>query len=270
MTKSEKSSTEHSKVPVLIAPREEAVVDGSNVSFAWKPVEDARTYTVQVATEPSFENIVHEEQAGSHTSIEVKGVFPADEGTYFWRVLARDRDGSVHGSDNIESFISGTSTDLAKGLESPDQEEDIGPVGQLARAARAEAGREVSDDPKYVSEEIELGVEHEGIEAGQIIGFVLAVAVALALSIFALIQYLDITAEIVRYESAGLSGYPELREGRLQARQKLSGYDVVEGEPDRYRIPIEHAMDLMANEAHQTTGDESYSDELNLMPREEQ
>lgn len=270
MTKSEKSSAEHSRVPVLIQPREEAVVDGGSVTFAWKPVEGVRSYTLQIAEEPSFKDIFHERQAGKHTSIEVKDIFPTDEATYFWRVLSRDRDGSTHGADNIESFISGTSKDLARGVKSPDQSEDIGPMGELARAARAEAGREITNDPKYLSEEIKLGVEHEGVEAGQIIGFVLAVVVALALSIVALIQYFGITAETVRYESAGLSGYPELRESRLQATQKLSEYGAVEGEADRFRIPIDRAMELLANEAHQNSGSQSYSDELNLMPREQQ
>lgn len=270
MTNSEKSSTEHSRVPVLIKPREEAVVDGRSVTFAWKPVEGARSYTVQVATEPSFEDVVHEKPVGSHTQLEVRDVFPTDEATYFWRVLSRDKDGTVHGADNIESFISGTSTDLAKGVESPDQSEDVGPMGQLARAARAEAGREITSDPKYVSEEIKLGVEHEGIEASQIIGFVLAVGVALALSIVAVIHYFDVTADTVQYESAGVSGYPELRENRFQAMQKLSEYGAVEGEADRFRIPIERAMELMADDAHQNSGSQSYSDELDLMPREQQ
>ena len=268
MTNHEKSSSDHSKVPVLIAPREEAVVDGRNVTFSWEPVEGARTYTVQVAAEPSFKSLIHEKQAGSHTSIVVKDVFPADEATLFWRVLSRDRDGSVHGADNIESFISATPTDVEKHVASPDQTEDIGPMGQLARAARAEAGREISDDPKYVSEEIKLGVEHEGIEAGQIIGFVMAVIAAIALSIVALIQYFGITAETVRYEAVGLSGYPELRESRLDAQRKLSDYGAVEGEPDRFRIPIDRAMELMANEAYTRSGEGTYSSELDLMPRE--
>lgn len=266
MADSDKHPTEHSRVPVLVAPREEAVVDGRRVTFTWKPVDGARSYTVQVSAEPTFNEIVHEEQAGSHTSIEVKNAFPTDEATYFWRVLSRDKDGRIHGGDNIESFISGTSTDVAKGVKSPDQSEDLGPVGELTRAARAEAGREITQDPKYISEEIKLGVEHEGIASGQIIGLALATAVALVLSIFALIQYFDITADSVRYESAGLSGYPELRESRFEAMRKLSQYGVVEGEANRYRIPIDHAMEIMANEAYQAA-DRSYSDELDLMPR---
>ncbi len=267
MTNSRESSAK-SKVPVLIEPTEEAVVDGSRVAFAWEPLDGARSYTVQVAAEPSFKDIVHEEQAGKHTSIEVRNVFPTDEATYFWRVLSRDADGSIHGADNIESFISGTSADSAQGMKSPDQSEDVGPLGQLTRAARAEAGREISQDPRFISEEIKLGVEHEGVQASQIIGFVLAVAVALALSIVVLIQYFAITAGTVRFESAGLSGYPELQETRLQAIQKLSQYGAVEGASDRYRIPIDRAMELEANEAYENSGTQSYSDELDLMPRE--
>lgn len=268
MTDPDTQSSEYSRVPVLIAPRGEAVVDGRRVTFTWKPVEGARTYTVQIAAEPSFKEVIHEVVAGSHTSIEVKDAFPADEATYFWRVLSRGRDGSLHGGDNIESFISGTSTDFANRIKSPDQSEDLGPVGELARAARAQAGRELSSDPKYISEEIKLGVEHEGVEAGQIIGLVLATGVALALSIFAIIQFFDITADAVRYETAGLSGYPELRESRFESTRLLSQYGAVDGSDDRYRIPIDRAMELMANEAHQDAANRTYSDELDLTPRE--
>lgn len=268
MTDPDTQPTQYSRVPVLVAPREEAVVDGQDVTFTWEPVKEARTYTVQVAADSSFKDVVHEEVAGSHTSIKVKDAFPADESTYFWRVLSRDKDGRTHGGDNIESFISGTPTDLATYARSPDQREDFGPVGELARAARAEAGREITQDPKYVSQEIKLGVEHEGVEAGQIIGFALATAVALVLSIFALFQYFDVTAESVRFEMAGMSGYPELRESRFEATRKLSQYGAVENEADRFRIPIDRAMELMANEAHQDTTGSTYSRELDLVPRD--
>lgn len=268
MTNPESSPTEHSKVPVLIAPREEAVVDGAEVTFTWKPAPGAKTYTVQIAADSAFRNIIHEEQAGSHTSIVVKDAAPTDQGTYFWRVLTRDAEGKVRGHDNIESFLSVESEVFARRMKSPDQVEEYGPVGQLARAARAEAAREITQDPRYLSEEIKLGVEHEGVESGQIIGLVLAVAVALVFSIFGLVKYFNITAEEVRYEVAGLSGYPELRENRLQASQRLTQYGAAEGEENRYRIPIDRAIELMANEAYQNPAGETYSRELELLPRD--
>lgn len=268
MTNSDKPSAEYSRVPVLVAPRAQSLVDGSRVTFTWQPVESAKTYTLQIASEPTFQDVVHEEVAGSHTSIDVVDAVSNDEATYFWRVLSRDQDGSIHGTDNIESFISGEPSDARRIMRSPDQTEDLGPVGELARAARAQAGREVTQDPKYISEEIKLGVAHEGIEAGQIIGFFMATAVALILGILALIQFFDITADTVRYEMAGLSGYPELRESQFEAVRRLSEYGAVEGAPDRFRIPINRAMELMANEAYQDAGDAAYSDELELIPRD--
>ena len=268
MRNSDNPSVEYSRVPVLVAPREQALVDGSRLTFTWQPVEDVKTYTLQIAADPSFKELIREEVAGSHTSIELADAVPNDEATYFWRVLSRDQDGSIHGTDNIESFISGEPSDVNRRMRSPDQTEDFGPVGELARAARAQAGREVTQDPKYISEEIKLGVAHEGIEAGQIIGFFLATAVVLVLGILALIQFFDITADTVRFEMAGLSGYPELRESRLESVRRLSEYGAVEGAPDRYRIPIDRAMELMANEAYQNADDAAYSDELELIPRD--
>ena len=268
MRNTDKPSDEYSRVPVLVSPREQALVDGRRVTFTWQPVEGAKTYTLQIASDPTFSELIHDEVAGSHTSIDVVDAVPNDEATYFWRVLSRDPDGSVHGTDNIESFIGGEPSEATRSVRTPDQTEDYGPVGELARAARAQAGREVTQDPKYISEEIKLGVAHEGIEAGQIIGFFMATAVALVLGILALIQFFDITTDTVRYEMAGLSGYPELRESQLESIRLLSEYGAVEGTPDRYRIPIDRAMELMANEAYQNAGDEAYSDELELTPRD--
>lgn len=268
MAKNQNHPAEHSKVPVLIAPREEAVIDGRKVTFSWKPAEEAVEYRLQIASDTSFDDLVYDEAVGRKTQVVVEGVTPIDEDTYFWRVLAEEEDGSVHGADNIESFISGTASDEARHMASPDQEEALGPVAQLARAAKAEAAAEITHAPKYVEEEAELGVEHEGVEAGEILGLTLAVAVALAFSIVALFQYVDITAQAARYEVAGVSGYPDLRENRFKATQKLSQYGAVEGAEDRYTIPIDRAIELMANEAYQTQEERRYSDELILLPQE--
>ncbi len=266
MSKKKNESTERSLVPVLIEPREEAVVDGSHVTFSWNPAEGARDYRVQVALDASFDETILDKATGGETRLEVRDVFPSDERTYFWRALARGEDGTLHGEDNVESFISGTATDHASHIESPDQEEEFGPAERLVKGAAAEAAAEVTGDEKYEEEEEALGVEHEGVEASQILGLTLAIAAAIALSIVALFQYFNITAQNTRNAAVGISGYPELRENRFETRRKLSEYAVVAGRPDRYRIPIERAMDLMANEAYRDQDGETYSTELPLLP----
>jgi len=268
MAEKANESTEHSKVPVLVDPREEEVVDGRTVAFSWKPATGAEDYRVQVAADPSFEELIVDEAVGPRTHFTIEDAFPTDERTYFWRVIARGRDGRLHGIDNIESFISGNATDQAQQFKAPDQDEEFGPIEGLVRGATAEVAAEVTGEEKYSEEEKELGVEHEGVEAAQILGLTLAIAVAIGLSIFALFQYFNLTAQATRYEAAGMSGYPELRENRFEALRKLSEYAAVQGEPDRYRIPINDAIELMANEVYRGQDESAYSSELPLLPQE--
>lgn len=268
MTKRANEPTEHSRIPTLIEPREEDVVDGRRVAFSWKPVSSAEDYRVQVAVDQSFEELIVDEPAGLQTRLVLEDAFPTDAKTYFWRVISRDQDGLIHGEDNIESFISGTTTDQAEQFKKPDQDEEYGPVEGLVRGAAVEVAAEVTGDAKYSDQEEDLGVEHEGVEAAQILGLTLAIAVALGLSIFALFQYFNLTAQSARFEAAGMSGYPTLRENNFEAMEKLSGFAAAEGEADRYRIPIDHAIELMANEAYLNDDGTAYSEELSLLPQD--
>lgn len=249
---------------MLVSPREQTVVNGRRVRFVWKPVEGASAYRVQVAESPDFDAILFEDEVEGRTELVVEDEFPLDEDTYFWRVVVRDSEGLDHGGDNIESFISATREDEDLKLGAPDEDEKYGPAERLFRGATAEAAAEVTGSPRYVDEASHLGVEHEGIEAGQILGFALATAVAIGLAVFALFQYVHIVSNDVRYTAAGLSGYPELRQVELEATQRLSQYGPVEGEEGVYRIPIDRAIELMAQEAQEE--EREYSDELNLQP----
>jgi hypothetical protein len=151
-------------------------------------------------------------------------------------------------------------------LSEPDQAEELGPIERLVQGAKAEAAAEVSHGVQYVDEEAELGVEHEGIVAGEILGLTIAIAVALGLILFTLIEYVDITAQATRLAAAGMSGYPERREAELNATRALTQYGVVDSEQGVYRIPIERAIDVMANEALESETD-SYSSEVALLPQ---
>lgn len=239
-------------------------MNGRRITFVWNPVEGASTYRLQIAESPAFDRIVFDETIDGRTELVVEDQLSLDEQTYYWRILAHDENGLLHGEDNIESFISGTPEDEDLDLASPDAEEEYGPAARLFRGARAEAAAELTDASKYVEEEAELGVEHEGVEAGQILGFALAVAVALGLAIFTLFQYVSIVADETRFTATGTSGYPELREIELDATRQLSQYGVVNEEEGVYRIPIDRAIEVMVEESRET--DRDYSDELNLQP----
>src|SRR5690554_3030799 len=257
---------EESRVPVLVSPREETVLDGRRVSFTWKPVQGAVEYRLQVSETPSFDSIVFEGTVSGRTEYVLEHDLSLDNRTYYWRVVVRDEEGHLHGEDTIESFISGTPADEDLQLESPDDKEEFGPAAELLRGAAVEAASEFSDDPRLHEEAEALGVEGEGIEAGQILGFILATLVAIGLAIFALYNYMDIVAAETRFEVTGSSGYPELREAELRATQQLSQYGVVDEAEGIYRIPIDEAIDIMADEAQEGEGD--YSDELDLQVEE--
>lgn len=252
---------EVSRVPVLVAPREQAVVYGGRVTFMWKPLKNVRRYRLQVAAQASFDDVIYDAGELHQAEIVVRDELPVDGNTYYWRVLVEDEDGVVHGDDNIESFVSTSSDVEGRHLAQPDQDEEFGPVGRLVRGATAEAAVEVSSAPKWVREEDELGVEHEGIEAGQILGFVLAMAVALGLAVFTLFEMVDFTAQAARVEASQRSGFPELNEHRLHDTQRLTQYEVIDADQARFRIPIERAMELIVNDDQ---SDGAYSSELEL------
>lgn len=250
--------------PVLLEPRDEEVVDARAVTFQWRPARNAVDYRLQVSADVTFETLVLERPIGRDTTVTITDAFPADEATYYWRVVATDAEGGVHGTDTIGSFISGTPEEGAMHLARPD--EDLGPGAALVRGAAVEVAAEATQDEKYFAQEAAMGVEHEGIPAGQIMGIALAVSVSLVLIIVVLIQYVNISAQDVRHAVVGMSGYPEVREHNLAATQRLSGYGTVEGQPGVYRIPIDRAIELMANEAYQAQG-RTYAQDFPAPPR---
>lgn len=256
-----------SLAPRLVAPREEAVINGKEVTFVWMGNDAITGYTLQVAADRLFEDVVFEKEVGYATSFTVSGRFITDDRTYFWRVFGLDKQGRWHGEEIIESFISGTREDVALHTVSPDRREELGPVAELFRATSVEAAAEVTGAPEYFEQEAQMGVAHEGIEAGQIIAIALAILVSLGIIAVIVMQWTSIVAIEVQRASVGMSGYPELRENKAEAVRLLNQYDVVEGEPGQYRIPIERAIDLMVNEAYGEQG-RTYSSELPLRPNE--
>lgn len=234
--------------PVLLYPQEEAVIDGRNLRFVWQPVEDATAYFLEIATDPSFETVVYEKNVGDATNIKLEEAVPADGKTYFWRVFAGNEHGWSEG-ENIESFLAGTEDILEQGeLGSPDIDEEYGPAAMLFRGAAAEVVADVTGSDAAIREEQELGVAHEGVEAGQIIGFVLAVVVALIIIIVLAFTYASVVAQEARRSAAGGFSY-ELQQVDEAARGQITTYEIIDQEAGRYRIPVDRAMELMAQEA---------------------
>ncbi|HMB94007.1 MAG TPA: hypothetical protein VKP65_24365 [Rhodothermales bacterium] len=287
MTQQEDSEMKAPAAPNLVAPREEAIVDGTAVTFEWEPVEAATEYFLEVASDTTFETLVFAENVGDTTSITVADVFPTDEGTYYWRVFSRNAAGESHG-DVVESFISGTPDDAAASLVSPDQaegfgplaavanpsktekpvnpdqEEEIGPLPGLLKANVAEVAAEVTGAEEAYQAEAELGVQHEGVGAASILGFIFATITAIAMAVVFVFFYSGFVAEETARKAAAGVDYPELRQVEATADEQLEQYKILNDAEGVYRIPIDRAMELMVNETYREPG--TYSPELQLLP----
>ncbi|RMH54829.1 MAG: hypothetical protein D6685_14395 [Bacteroidetes bacterium] len=264
MVQHQDTSSQRVSAPVLRWPREEAVVHGAAVHFVWDPLPEAgASYTLQVAADPDFANLVVEQELGEAREVLVRDAFPTDGRTFYWRVLATDAQGNTHGADTVESFISGSEAEAAAHPPLPDVEEELGPVAELVKAAAIEVAADVTDAEAFYEAEAEMGVEHEGIEAKQIMGVALATIAVLIVIIITLFQVTDRAARAAYVEAVNRAQYPELREVEAEAARLLGQYEVVRDEQTTYRIPIDRAIDVVVNEARQETG-RTYSSELQL------
>ena len=68
----------------------------------------------------------------------------------------------------------------------PEQDEPNGPLGGLVHAAATETHAEVGDSNAAEAEAVRLGVEDEGVEAGQLIGLIAATILSVVFIVLAL------------------------------------------------------------------------------------
>jgi hypothetical protein len=252
--------------PNLLEPREEAVVEGREVTLKWEASEGATSYRVQVATDAHFDEVILDEEVGDVTEKVLTDVFAPDRRTYFWRVLSGNEYGWSRGNV-VESFISASESEAADAPVSPDQEEELGPPGELFKSAGQTVAAEVTGDhDAYEEEGAEAGVEFDYVEAGQIMVITVVILVAIVMAAVVLIQWTDIRHQTVLTEFTGMSGYPELRASETHGTRLLENYEVVDAREGIYRIPIDRAIAIMANEAYEQR-DRPMTDELQLLPR---
>jgi hypothetical protein len=130
----------------------------------------------------------------------------------------------------------------------PDQYEDLGPLPELFGAAGLEAATRVSDDPGLQEEAIRRGAEVEGVETAQIFGLILATAAVLVTIVVASVIMMTRVGAVEEQRRLGGMAYPELTDLRHSAQERLSVY---ERGQEGFRIPLERAQALMAEEARQ-------------------
>lgn len=234
--------------PRLVAPRDAAAVDGSEVTFVWEPVEEAEAYRLQIAPTARFENPVLDADVGSETAVTVGNQLPTDGQTFFWRVRAGSDAGWSTGGA-VESFLATTAAE-ADPVDGGG-EIDEAPVTELARAARREATTESFDLEKQFEKEKERGVAYEGVASSEIVGFAVAVVAAILLAVTVLISWFGQVRQEARTSAITVQTYHQIREAELQASEHLEEYGVIDGPEGIYHIPIDQAMDVIATEEYQ-------------------
>ncbi len=257
MARQTDAHSERPPEPALAAPVNSRAVDGEAVTLFWEPVDGAQTYHVEVATDTDFDELVVDADAGAETQYALEAL-PADDTTYYWRVLVKTDLGWSAG-ERVESFISATPEELeamrqhAASTDRP--EEGYGPYPALIRSAAGEAAAEAKGGPSRERLEAErrMGVAHEGVEAGQIMGIAGSIIVAIIIIALLLFFWVTQVSQLTRQAAAANASYPGLHEAELEAVRQLEQYGVVDPAEDVYRIPIKEAMRIMVNEEYQQT-----------------
>ncbi len=89
-------------------------------------------------------------------------------------------------------------------------------------------------------------VQHESVEAGPILAFVLMALVGLGLLVWGAMYWFKAETEQVRRNQAMAAEYPDLERVRVAAQARLNRYAL---QPDgSYLIPVERAMALLSEE----------------------
>jgi hypothetical protein len=128
----------------------------------------------------------------------------------------------------------------------PDQQEGAPPVELFKGAGNEVEAYADVDDPEALREAMNLGVEHEGIEAAQLLGLIAATLIAIAALVVTVFYFLigpAVEGNLTRAES--IEQYPELASTRAAGLAKINDYAVESAENGTYRIPIEDAQRLV-------------------------
>jgi len=235
--------------PDLVAPCDATAVDGRQVTFAWKPVDAADRYRLQIAETARFDELILDEAVGNETAVTVGNQLPTDGQTLFWRVIAGAGDDWGNPSA-VESFVAATDEEAEQNLLA---EPDAGPVTGLARAEKREVTRRVFEFEDRFEEEKKRGVAYEGIAANQIMAIAVAILVVILVAVIVLFGWYGQVSQNTRAAMTDTDNYQLLQQVRTEQEGTISQYGVVDEEEGVYRIPIDRAMDVVATEEYQST-----------------
>lgn len=92
------------------------------------------------------------------------------------------------------------------------------------------------------------GYEKKDVNIAKIVGYTVVITVLLAAILIFLFEYFIYATENIKKEAA-MRQSSQLRELRAAEEEALNNYKLLDAENNRYQIPIERAMELVANEA---------------------
>jgi hypothetical protein len=95
------------------------------------------------------------------------------------------------------------------------------------------------------------GYEEKDVEVKKIFFYGLAGILTLIILLVLMNEIFIASADNQVYQSVLAPESPELREVRAQEMESLQGYRVIDEQQGVYQVPIERAMELMADEAFQ-------------------
>lgn len=117
-----KKSDEITKLPTILAPKEDAVVkvfgELGNVELEWSLIDNAIVYKIEISEEEDFSDIYSQILPENHTKISVA------PGVYYWRVKAINFTGEQSKWSKASHFRVREGKQSID-LESPDNDEDI-------------------------------------------------------------------------------------------------------------------------------------------------
>ena len=234
--------------PSLVAPTDAVSVDGSEVTFVWKPVAGAERYRLQVASTARFQDPVLDAEVGTETAVTVGNQLPTDGRIFFWRVLT-ESDREEHATSPVESFVATTAAEAEHEAPLPAVDDD--PVTERAHATQREATTEALDFQDRLKKEKKRGVAYEGVAARQIMGITGSIILVILAAVALIFGWFGQVRQDMRTTAAARTDAQPLRQARLEATQQLQQYGVVDKEEGVYRIPIDRAMELVATEGYQ-------------------
>lgn len=106
-----------------------------------------------------------------------------------------------------------------------------------------------SSDHPPVPTDPEEGYEKRDVNVKTLVLLGLAAIVVIIIVIVVVSDYFTATKEKLVFQMVHSPKSAELRELRARESEVLNSYDLLNEEAGRYRIPIDRAMELMADEA---------------------